>query len=232
MTEQTMVPELDANWRFLAAYADALQRDGTSAHEVERALRRRADALEVPVRIVAAPTLILLSIGPEQSPWTVLLPAELGQLDISRHERVERIADAVEARRMPAASGLAALQRPVVPLYDRATRALATIVLCGAAAPLFGGGVYAVLAAAIGGMALLLVLESPVLREIRVPLAALAGTAGSLSASQSSKGKSVIQTNRKTSSSIIPSCCPSSASRSRTCSTTRVWRTSIPSTTC
>ena len=85
---------------------------------------------------------------------------------------------------MPAASGLAALQRPVVPLYDRATRALATIVLCGAAAPLFGGGVYAVLAAAIGGMALLLVLESPVLREIRVPLAALAGTAGSLSASQ------------------------------------------------
>lgn len=169
---------MDANARFLSAYARSLQADGLSAHRVEAALLEAAEALELPARVAVAPTMILLSLGDEESAHTVMLPVSTGWLDVARFIRNASIADAVTSGRMTCEEGITALQRPTRPLYGGVADALAGVVVAGAAAPLFGGGMVAVVGAAAGAAGVSVVkwiTERIGMHDLQLPLASGVG---------------------------------------------------------
>lgn len=144
---------MDDSIGFVLALARALHRYGTPAHRLEEALRSVCHQLGLDAEVFTTPTAIIMSFGPETHLKTRMLRVEGGELDMGKLAQVDDLADAVVAKELTAAEGIARLDAIISGprQYGRAVSTLVHGVTASGLAVFFGGGLTDVaLAGAIG----------------------------------------------------------------------------------
>ncbi len=139
--------------RFVLQLGRVLHRYGTPAHRLEEALRVCCDRLGIEAEVFTTPTAIIMSFGDPIELRTRMLRVESGELDMGKLARVDALADAVAARQITAAEGVAKLEAIVASprQFGHAISTLMHGITAGSLAVFFGGGLPDVaLAAAIG----------------------------------------------------------------------------------
>ena len=136
-------PERGHRFVFLAMLAEALASYGLATHDLEDAVERCGDRLNVPTRVSATPTSIVLMVGEDEDERTRLILPEPAGLNLARLTELSRIARAVESGETSARAGIEAIhaalkQRPAPSLIADAlgSAAIAAVILLIIGAPL------------------------------------------------------------------------------------------------
>jgi uncharacterized membrane protein YjjP (DUF1212 family) len=141
---------------FVLDLARALHRYGTPAHRLEEALLECCRRLGMSAEVFTTPTTIIMSFGEPEELRTRMMRVEGGELDMSKLERVDALADAVAGRRVTPTQGVhdlaAILAAPRQ--FGHALSTLSHGVTAGSLAVFFGGSLADVAIAALIGLTL------------------------------------------------------------------------------
>lgn len=182
------VPETESNGapspaHFAVALAGALHRAGAPAHRLELAMNGFASVWGLPVKIFALPSAVLASVGDERLTMQIATP---GEPDLARLADLHELAGRVTAEKLDPPTAMAELnriERSEAPYRPAAV--VGAFTLCAAsAAPVFGGGLYELVAASLTGLVVGLAavfLSGPLLTTLAaVGVGATAGAVGQL----------------------------------------------------
>jgi len=163
---------------FVLRLGRALHTLGYASHVIEEMLIEAAGRLGLEGQFFTTPTSIFSAFGSQERQHTFLVRLEPGELHLERLARVQDIAGAVLAGRLPARDGIAALDalEREPPRWGLGVTALAFGVAGASSACLLGGGsaeviVAGALAMLTGGLGASNLLPAP-LRRFHEPVAA------------------------------------------------------------
>ncbi len=180
--------DVAARIRFIATLARALHRVGVPAHRLERALSAVSARLGLQGQFFSTPTSVFASIGELGEQRTILVRADPGDVDLSRLEAVDEVAEQLMRGDLDVDAAVDRLrqieERP--PLHGPGVVTAAFAVTSGGAALIFGGGWgEAAVAALLGLEAGLLALVAgrlPQTARLLEPVAAAVTAAGATTA--------------------------------------------------
>jgi uncharacterized membrane protein YjjP (DUF1212 family) len=127
---------------FLARSAELLHAYGTPSHRLERVLQKVAARLAVEAKFFSTPTSLLVSFGHGLDARTLLLRAELDEVDLGKLVEFDELMEEVEHGRLASAAALVrAEELAAAPRrWSAASTAAAYGLASACAARFFGGG--------------------------------------------------------------------------------------------
>lgn len=139
----------------LVALGRSLHAVGLPGHRLESTLVQIAERLGVAIQVMSLPTGMMLSVGSEGAPVTVLLRIDPGVVHLERLARLSAIADAIVQGKLSPTEGKRKIDRVMdePPRWGRAATVLAYVLSGGAFAVFFGGAVPEVVTAVCVGLA-------------------------------------------------------------------------------
>jgi len=93
---------VESDIRFVLAFARALHRFGTPAHQLEAALANVCRRLGLDAELFSSPTAIIISFGAHHELKTRLMRVEGGELDMGKLAQIDALGDQVIAREISA----------------------------------------------------------------------------------------------------------------------------------
>ncbi len=133
--------DFQSHVELLATLAKALHASGLPAHRLERMVTMTAERIQTPVHILAIPTGLLLSIGPEMSPVTLILRVNAGGVHLERLARLTAIARGIIRGQIeaPEAKRRIDFVMRAPPRWGQLMTVLGYVCSAGAFAVFFGG---------------------------------------------------------------------------------------------
>ncbi len=135
--------ELRSNTELLAALAKSLHSAGLPAHRLESLLTETARHLGTPAQVFALPTGVMLAVGRETSPVTMLLRVEPGAVHLERLARLSAIARGVIRGQLaaPEAKRRIDFVMRAGPRWGVLSTVLAYVLSAGSFSVFFGGAI-------------------------------------------------------------------------------------------
>lgn len=151
-----------ADVELIAALAKSLHSSGLPSHRLEMTLMQTAERLGTPVHIFALPTGLMVAVGPETNPVTMLLRVELSGSHLERLARLMAIARGVVRGQLdaPEAKRRVDFVMRARPHWGNTATVAAYVLSAGAFSVFFGGAQLEIMTAIVVGMAVGLIAVS------------------------------------------------------------------------
>jgi len=154
--------EFRADVELIAALAKSLHSAGLPAHRLEAMLAQTAERLGTPTQVFALPTGLMVAVGPETDPVTMLLRAEASGAHLERLARLMAIARGVARGQLdaPEAKRRIDFVMGARPHWGNAATVAAYVLSAGAFSVFFGGAQLEILTGIVVGLAVGLIAVS------------------------------------------------------------------------
>jgi uncharacterized membrane protein YjjP (DUF1212 family) len=147
--------EFQSHVELLAALARSLHSAGLPAHRLESMMTQTAARLETPVEVFSLPTGVMVAVGPETSPVTMLLRVEPSGVHLERLSRLMAIARGIARGQLeaPEAKRRIDFVMRAKPYWGPVPTVAAYVLSAGAFSVFFGGAIPEIVTAICVGLA-------------------------------------------------------------------------------